>query len=394
MQIIFWRRKHLLISLLTIILLFLGIGFAFSLPQLTYRFSKINKTVVIDAGHGSIDAGASYHDLEEKDINLKVAFILKELLEKSNIKVVMTRTDDSLYNKSRHDDIIYRARLTKEVQADAFISIHCNKFPTPEPFGGQAYYHAGEDSKLLAQLIQEQLKLIQPDNYRSIGRGNYYVLKKAPCPANIIEIGFISNPVDRKRLTDPQEKRRIATAIRNGLIAFFYHDYVAGNNIIEESYQPPNHKLSDLSSGYNLYFAQITDSQEKLVPIHTPIALNSTVNVAKSASLTSIEILAVNALEKLIAGPKNVDLISVIPPGTELISIQVQDGLAILNFNQALISNHWGGAEAEKATVASIVKTLTAFPGIDKILILVEGRSGQSIAGHIFFDEPLSAEMF
>lgn len=394
MQIFFLKKKHWLISLLTIILVFIGIGFAFSLPQLTYRFSKINKTVVIDAGHGSIDAGASYKDLKEKDINLRIAFVLKELLEKSNIKVVMTRTDDSLYNKSRHDDIIYRARLTNEVKADAFISIHCNKFPTSEPFGGQAYYYSGKESKLLAELIQEQLKLIQPNNYRSIGRGNYYVLKKASCPANIIEIGFISNPVDRKRLTDPQEEKRIANAIRNGLIAFFYHGYAAGDSLIEEPYHPKIQKLSDLSSGYHLYFAQITQSGEQLIPVQTQFNHSSAVKVAKLDNLTQLESLAVIALEKLITGPQSSELVAVIPADTKLISIQIQDGLAILNFNQALIKNHWGGAAAEKATVASIVKTLTAFPGIDKILILVEGKTGQSIAGHIFFDEPFSAEMF
>ncbi len=393
MQILYFRKKHLLIGLVTLLFLFVGIGLAFSLPQMTYRYSKLTKTVVIDAGHGSIDPGCNYQNLAEKDINLKVAFILKEMLEESNIKVVMTRTDDSLYNQSRHDDIIYRARLTNEVKADAFLSIHVNKFPTSEPFGGQAYYYGGENSKMLAQLIQDQLKLIQPDNYRSIGSGNYYVLKKANCPANIIEIGFISNSVDRKRITDPTEQKRIAAAIRNGLIAYFYNDFEKGDNLVEET-QPSQQKVSDISAGLNLYFAKLTGSTESLVSVYTPYTVDDSINVDSSSSLTFLEIVAVRAIKQLISGPNDPDLISVIPEGTELRSIKVQNGLATLNFNSSLADNHWGGAESEKATVESIVKTLTSIPGIDKVQILIDGISEQTIAGHIFFDEPLTYDMF
>ncbi|AZR72405.1 hypothetical protein BBF96_02750 [Anoxybacter fermentans] len=391
---IFIKKKHLLIGLIIIFIFSIGMGFTANLTRLVF-YSKLHKIVVIDAGHGSFDPGAYYKGLKEKDINLQVAFILKKLLENSNIEVVMTRTDDSLYNQNRREDIIYRVRKTNEVNADAFISIHVNKFPTSEPFGGQAYYYAGQESKLLAEKIQEQLKAIQPDNYRSVGRGNYYVLKHTKCPAVIVEIGFISNPIDRKRITDPEEQLRIAKAIRNGLIAFFHHQFEANKEQIKRIENNNNHESTNLSDSLELYFAKTTKNGEILLPVHIPLLKEKVLAVSTANKhLTILELIAIEAINQLIKGPENPNLAPVIPPGTVLKSIQINHGLAILNFNHKLVENHWGGAEGEQLTVESIVKTLTTLPGIERVQILVEGESGQTIAGHIIFDQPFTKEMF
>ncbi len=393
MKVLFIKKKHLTFGVIAIVLLFAIISFSSCFTKSVFNFSKLEKVVVIDAGHGSIDPGATYNGLKEKDINLQVAFLLKKLLEESNIKVVMTRTDDSLYNQSRRQDFLYRVRKTNEVNADAFISIHVNKFPTSQPFGGQAYYYSGEKSKMLSEKIQEQLKNIQPTNYRSIGTGNYFVLKKTKCPAVLVEIGFISNPIDRKRITDPKEQQLIAKAIRDGLLAFFNEEFSTTETSINEI-EESNYKIADINNGIDLYYTQVTQQGENLVPVHINLPRDKILSVASTAHLTFLERTVVESINKLITGPDDQSLVSVIPKNTELLSLKVTNKIATLNFNKNFISNHWASAESEQLTIESIVKTLTNLPGIDQVQIFVEGQKIDTIAGHLILDKPLTREMF
>ncbi|MCG8639264.1 MAG: N-acetylmuramoyl-L-alanine amidase, partial [Desulfobacterales bacterium] len=350
MRIILFRKKDLIFSIVLLVLIIALLNMTSSLPKLVVNYSKIHKTVVIDAGHGSVDSGAHYNQLYEKDINLQIAYRLKKLLEKSNIKVVMTRTDDSLYNQSRKEDILYRVRKTKEANADAFISIHVNKFPSPKPFGGQAYYCRGEQSKLLAEKIQEQLRIIQPNNYRSIGRGEYFVLKKAEIPAVIVEVGFISNPVDRNRMVNPTEQEKIAKAIQTGLITFFNEQYEIGpekaDSSINSTKDPKCTEDLEWNGKFDLYFVA-PNSETSLTPVQKIFSQSDIVAVNKGNNQALQEKLAKKAMEALIAGAESPNFISPIPPGTKLYSLQVQDRTAILDFNKALRENHWGGSEGE-----------------------------------------------
>ena len=418
MQVFSLNRRYLVIGLITICLSF-GVGLILRLNGVHPAISNGQKVVVIDAGHGSVDSGATYGDLKEKDINLAVAFLLKEQLEQSNVKVIMTRTEDVLHNHSRREDLLYRVRKCNEVSPDAFISIHVNKFPTAEPFGGQAYYHSGERSKLLAEKVQEQLKQIQPDNYRTIGTGDYLVLKHTKCPAIIVEIGFISHHVDRQRLTDKNEQYRIAKAVKNGVLAYLNQGATSGGSVgtdtgtntgvgIQTSSNPDSNqhasgavgavvptnsqKITNLSQGYDLYFAQSRPAGETLVPVHQPLPAQQIISVHSNTHMTYLEKVAYEAMKGLIAGPKSASLAPVIPTETRLLSLKIKNGLATVNFNNALIDNHWGGAESEELTVRSIVQTLTAFTGIDQVQILIEGNTVQTIAGHVSIEEPLTVE--
>lgn len=393
MHIFVVTRKQLLYGLFAVLLL-IGLCCVGPVTQFVIDVTGIQKTIVIDAGHGSVDPGCSYGDLKEKDINLQVAFLLKELLEESNFNVILTRTDDSLYNQSRREDILYRARKTNEVGADAFISIHVNKFPTEEPFGGQAYYYSGEASKQLAGIIQEQLKAIQPSNYRTIGFGDYYVLRKTNCPAVLVEIGFISNATDRERMTNPDEQRKIAGAIRKGLVDFFQGELIETIESVDVPPQGSTGKLTNWNNGYDLYFVDTNLQGEMLVPVHQSLPQDQVISVQNSNYNTFLEQVARDAILELIAGPKHGKLAPVLPATTRLLSLTIRGGLATINFSQNLVDDHWGGAKTEYLTVASIIKTLTAFPGIDRVQILIEGQIGQTIAGHIFFDEPFTSERF
>ncbi|HLV10307.1 MAG TPA: GerMN domain-containing protein [Halanaerobiales bacterium] len=96
-----------------------------------------------------------------------------------------------------------------------------------------------------------------------------------------------------------------------------------------------------------------------------------------------------NTLEELIKGPEQSSLSRTIPEGTKMIDIEVNNGLARLDFNQALIENHWGGSTGELLTIYSIVNTMTAFDEIQHVQITVEGEEIETLAGHMYLKEPL-----
>ncbi|MGM0501719.1 MAG: GerMN domain-containing protein [Bacillota bacterium] len=90
-----------------------------------------------------------------------------------------------------------------------------------------------------------------------------------------------------------------------------------------------------------------------------------------------------NLIQELIAGPQSDELVVTIPPQTELLGIEVQSGVAKVNFSKELAEEHWGGTAGETMTVYSIVNTLTQFNEIDKVKILIDGAEIKTLAGHM-----------
>jgi len=99
---------------------------------------------------------------------------------------------------------------------------------------------------------------------------------------------------------------------------------------------------------------------------------------------------AKTAIERLIAGTKQPDLVSVVPPGTKLRGVSIKEHVAYVDFNDKLIKNNGGGSAGEVLLVAAIVNTLTEFPEVQKVQILVEGKKIDTISGHLDTSEPLS----
>jgi spore germination protein GerM len=102
---------------------------------------------------------------------------------------------------------------------------------------------------------------------------------------------------------------------------------------------------------------------------------------------------AKEAIIELIKGPKG-KLIPTVPPQTRLLSLQLDEkGVAKVNFNEALSKDHPGGSSAEMMSIYSIVNSLTLnFPQIKKVQILIEGKTGGTIAGHLSLDQPISSK--
>lgn len=99
---------------------------------------------------------------------------------------------------------------------------------------------------------------------------------------------------------------------------------------------------------------------------------------------------AKTAMELLVAGTKNVDLVSVMPAGTKLKHISIKDKIAYVDFNDKLVKNNTGGSASEILLVAAIINTLTEFKEIQKVQIMVDGKKIDTISGHLDIGEPLS----
>ncbi|HHY23850.1 MAG TPA: cell wall hydrolase [Clostridiaceae bacterium] len=198
------------------------------------------KTVILDPGHGGEDPGAvsEYSGIKEKDVNLKIAFKLKELLEKDNCKVIMTRTEDileydenttNIYQK-RKQDLTRRKKIMDDSGADIVVSIHLNEFPQTQYYGAQVFYPPdSNDSQKLANSIQKVLKKdVDPTNKRVAmvkeppkGQKPIMILRDIKTTTVIVECGFLSNFDEEKKLRTDEYQNKIADAIKTGIINYF-----------------------------------------------------------------------------------------------------------------------------------------------------------------------------
>ena len=98
-------------------------------------------------------------------------------------------------------------------------------------------------------------------------------------------------------------------------------------------------------------------------------------------------------LSLLSTGPRDrARLAPVIPPGARPLSVRVENGVAVADFSRELVERHWGGSAGELMTVFGIVNTLAELPGVQQVQITVEGRTLETLAGHVDLREPLPAD--
>lgn len=94
-------------------------------------------------------------------------------------------------------------------------------------------------------------------------------------------------------------------------------------------------------------------------------------------------------MKKLIAGTNEKGAVSIIPKGTKLRSVKVEKNIAYVDFSKELVKKFNGGSAGEIMLVGAIVNTLTEFPEIKAVQILVEGKEVDTISGHMDTSEPL-----
>ncbi len=192
------------------------------------------RTVIIDAGHGGFDGGASAADgTVEKDINLFIAKKLCSILRFNGYNVIMTRDTDTgteddesaSIAKRKKSDLSNRLQIMKQHPEAIFVSVHLNKFTTSAANGAQVFYTKNyKQAYNLANSIQSSIKtLIQPENTRVVKQGtsSTYLLKNASVPAIIVECGFLSNKQELEKLKNDDYQSQIAFAIVVGIMDFY-----------------------------------------------------------------------------------------------------------------------------------------------------------------------------
>lgn len=172
--------------------------------------------VVIDAGHGGSDWGASYMGRKEKDDNLNLAFAVGSILENNGVDVVYTRVDDV------YDTPFQKATIGNESDADLFVSLHRDAANVPGTGSGISslvYRDSGIPAEL-ARNINSELSDLGFIDRGVVERPNLVVLKRTKMPAVLVESGFINNENDNEKFD--AEFDSIANAIATGILDTIY----------------------------------------------------------------------------------------------------------------------------------------------------------------------------
>lgn len=185
-----------------------------------YYLSQLNfvpdeKVVCIDPGHGGTSSGAANGKRMEKDDNLRLSLLVRDVLEERGYTVVMTRDDDS--DVSLED----RCKIANKARASLFVSIHRNSSTSPDAAGMEMWVHSMNptDDNLLAQNILDNLDVAGISQNRGIHSGyrdgadlNYYINRNTKMPSVLAEIGFISSKADNKDFDEKLETYALAIA--------------------------------------------------------------------------------------------------------------------------------------------------------------------------------------
>lgn len=213
-------------KLLIIICFFL---FTLSLPKVTAvvkDLSLLGKTIVLDAGHGGVDAGAQSGQIIEKDLNLVLVKKLQKELISRGATVYLTRKDDkdlstSTVNRKRND-LYNRAKYINDVSPDMYISIHLNSTTSSAWKGLQVFYtNKNKENEKIAKAITDHLKQ-NISNVRDIKQDNtYYMYKHITSPGVLIEAGFISNPDENYLLRQQWHQDKLVKLIADSVEIYF-----------------------------------------------------------------------------------------------------------------------------------------------------------------------------
>ena len=194
------------------------------------------KTIMVDAGHGGSDPGAMNGSHMEKVYTLQIAKRLQTQLEKLGFRVIMTRTGDT------YPTLQNRAALCKKYKPDLYISIHCNSSTNKTPAGIETYravpvggtetkgskvktekQSANEfdaNSSRLAFEMQKNLVTATGAADRGTRHQAIYVIGNATCPAVLLEVGYLSNDAELKKIASPEYQNKIVSGILAGLAGY------------------------------------------------------------------------------------------------------------------------------------------------------------------------------
>ncbi|MCS7058952.1 MAG: N-acetylmuramoyl-L-alanine amidase [Meiothermus sp.] len=256
-------------------------------PQPAFRFVRASGrrfSVVVDAGHGGSDPGA-LGPVAEKWVTLELALRVRRFLQEAGVEVVLTREGDTALSADKRTDLSYRAALANGKHL--FVSIHANAAPPGKAEGWcglEVYYHGPPGARPFfpspaplpptpSPLVTTPMELaapLQPGGLeptptdledtpspaprmnslrrqelsrslasrvlahmlgttaafnRGVRSADFYVLRHTTVPAVLVEVGYLSHPLEGLNLTDPHYLDRLAYGLAQGVLAYLENDH-------------------------------------------------------------------------------------------------------------------------------------------------------------------------
>ena len=203
----------------------------YSAPRLAQEaaaYAQAAPVVVIDAGHGGEDGGASSPDgVLESGLNLQFALRMRDLLQFAGVETMMLReTDTALYTdgcsgiaEKKVSDLKNRVLRTNQVPNAVLLSVHQNFFTEAKYRGAQVFYAKTDGSRELAEYMQSALRTnVDPDNHRQAKPSQgVYLMEHVKGTAVLVECGFLSNAAETALLQDEGYQQRLSAAVCGAL---------------------------------------------------------------------------------------------------------------------------------------------------------------------------------
>lgn len=203
----------------------------YSAPRLAVEaaaYREAAPVVVIDAGHGGEDGGASSPDgVLESGLNLQFALRMRDLLQFAGVETVMLReTDTALYSdgcrgiaEKKVSDLKNRVLRTNRAENAVLLSIHQNFFTEAKYRGAQVFYAKTDGSRELAEVIQTALRTgVDPGNRRQAKAAQgVYLMEHVTGTAVLVECGFLSNAAECAQLQKEGYQQRLSAAVCGAL---------------------------------------------------------------------------------------------------------------------------------------------------------------------------------
>lgn len=190
----------------------------------TFKVSEVPQqiedlTIVVDAGHGGSEKGAiGCLGDKEKDINLRIALELQNILQTYGANVVMTRECDG--NVSLDE----RVRIAKENRADIFVSIHLNSIPdvkmNTHKHKGTSVYYFNQNARELAEILEQSVSKSAGTRKDGVRTASFAVTRPTEYVAVLVETAYMINPHDSVLYTSSDFAQKAANGIADGILEF------------------------------------------------------------------------------------------------------------------------------------------------------------------------------
>lgn len=187
-------------------------------------------TIVIDAGHGGEDGGAtSCTGVLESHINLQISQKLNDILNLLGYRTYMIRTSDiSVYTEGntiaakKISDLKQRVKIVNSIEHALLISIHQNTFSDQKYSGAQVFYAPNSASNELATILQSKfVSMLNPGSNRKCKPADgIYLMQQIQCTGILVECGFISNPEEEALLRSADYQKRIGCVIASEITLY------------------------------------------------------------------------------------------------------------------------------------------------------------------------------